>query len=130
MTMMIAADFNQPMHDLLDTSDFTVSLDQKIFEHLYTVLEQDPSECLELTLQLAHVLTMSEDNRFEKIYLPQIDDLLKEIAIKVPIKIYPSGTPKAQKHEIIIGSEFYVEGGHNTIAKKFLETKNSSIKRI
>ena len=126
MTMMIAADFNQPMHDLLDASDFTVSLDQKIFEHLYTVLEQDPSECLELTLQLAHVLTMSEDNRFEKLYLPQIDDLLKEIAIKAPIKIYPSRTPEAQKREIIIGSEFYVEGGHNTIAIKFLDTKNSS----
>lgn len=126
MTGMIAADFKQVIHDLLETSDFTVSLDEKIFEQLYSVLEQDPSECLELALQLSHVLTMSEDNRFKKLYLPQIDDLLKEIAIKVAIKIYSSRTAKSETKEIIIASEFYVEGGHNSIAKKFLDTKNSS----
>lgn len=126
MTVMVAVEFKQTIQNLLDTSDFNVLLDQEIFTQLRTVSEHDPSACLELILQLAHMLTMSEDNRFEKLYLPQIDDLLKEIAVNVAIKLDSSMAAKSKRKEIIIGSEFYIEGGHNTIAKEFLKTKKSS----
>lgn len=123
--MLRAIDVLQTVRGMQNATDFDLWVEDHLVAQLFSVLEKDPAVFLDLVFHLVHSLTMDVDTKFDKLYLPQIDQLLTLAAAKISKDLNLNYQPGRRNKKIMIGSEFYREGGHNTIAKQILMESSS-----
>ena len=102
-----------------------------IESELSLILESDRELFLEAMFHTAKTLALSLDLQIKKLMVRELDNLLlkcsKELINDGSVNFQWSKISGKEKKVLLIGTEFYLQGGHNQIARRIINETPETI---